>query len=251
MILNKNHPNVGGKYGNMREDQKIYRVFLYSYAKTMRQSNKYRLFIKPAIQERGMESRECRERGDCSLWFRGISWRIPGNALILAFRGMLEKIPRNVSKDSWECSRKFRGQKDMKFHPDMKKRKRCANTSSWDEILKWACFFNFWRMYSNMLSKVKVSCVVKIKLFFYGLIFWIDKTNSVMHIPYKNFDKVLLFSRNQVFCLKIWKFWRAPTTLQFNIFGRNFAHVFYLLMSRKGCVGFFFVNVLNELFFFV
>ena len=51
----------------------------------------------------------------------------------------------------------------MKFHPGMsspgmkdrdeKKKKRRVNTSSRDEILKWACFFNFWRMYSSMFYK--------------------------------------------------------------------------------------------------
>ena len=46
----------------------------------------------------------------------------------------------------------------MKFYPRMKKRKkRCANTSSQDEILKWAFFFkNIWHLYSNMLSKVNM-----------------------------------------------------------------------------------------------
>ena len=53
---------------------------------------------------------------------------------------------------------------EMKFHPRMKdrdeishwdeeKKKRRVNTSSRDEILKWACFFNFWRTYSSMFSK--------------------------------------------------------------------------------------------------
>ena len=37
--------------------------------------------------------------------------------------------------------------------------------------------------------------------------------------------------------LKTWK--RAPTAIEFNIFCWNFAHVFYLVMSTKGCVGFF------------
>ena len=52
----------------------------------------------------------------------------------------------------------------MKFHPGMKdrdeissqyakKEKRRVNTSSQDEILKWACFFYFWRMYSSIFSK--------------------------------------------------------------------------------------------------
>ena len=36
---------------------------------------------------------------------------------------------------------------------DEKIKKRRVNTSSWDEILKWACFFSFWRMYSNMFYK--------------------------------------------------------------------------------------------------
>ena len=48
------------------------------------------------------------------------------------------------------------------------------------------------------------------------------------------------FSRNQVFCLKIWKLWRAPTALQFSIFCWNFAHVSYL---SKGCVGFFLLSL--------
>ena len=35
---------------------------------------------------------------------------------------------------------------------------------------------------------------------------------------------------------------RAPTTLQFNIFYSNFAHIFYLPMSTKGFVGIFFIS---------
>ena len=53
----------------------------------------------------------------------------------------------------------------------------------------------------------------------------------------KKLDKALLFLRNQVFCLRIWKLWWAPTVLQFNIFCGNFAHIFYLPMSTKVCVG--------------
>ena len=67
------------------------------------------LFIKPGIQERGTECGEYRERGECSLGFRGISKRIPGNVLILAFREMFEKIPGNFIKESGECLRRFRG----------------------------------------------------------------------------------------------------------------------------------------------
>ena len=51
----------------------------------------------------------------------------------------------------------------------------------------------------------------------------------------KNLDKALLFTRNQVFCLKNWKLWWASTTLKFNIFCWNFAHVSYLPISTKGC----------------
>ena len=35
--------------------------------------------------------------------------RIPGNVVILLFRGMFEKIPGNVQEDSGECSRRLRG----------------------------------------------------------------------------------------------------------------------------------------------
>ena len=53
---------------------------------------------------------------------------------------------------------------EMKFHPamkdrdqissrDEKKRKSRVNTSFRDEILKWACFFHFWLMYSSIFSK--------------------------------------------------------------------------------------------------
>ena len=34
---------------------------------------------------------------------RGMFTRIPGNVLILAFRGMLLKIPGNAREDSGEC----------------------------------------------------------------------------------------------------------------------------------------------------
>ena len=74
-------------------------------------------------------------------------------------------------------------------------------------------------------------------------------------IPYKNLDKALLFLRNQVIRLKNWELWRAPTTIKFNIFCWNFAHVSYLTMPTKGCLGFFKIlfrsrvinkNVMNE-----
>ena len=64
----------------------------------------------------------------------------------------------------WNVSYCFHVFAEMKFHPGMKdrdeisswdekKKKRLVNTSSRDEILKWACFFNFWRMYPSMFSK--------------------------------------------------------------------------------------------------
>ena len=70
----------------------------------------------------------------------------------------------------------------------------------------------------------------------------------VCKIPCKNWDKALSFSRKQVFCLNIWKLWRAPTTLQFNIFCWNLAHISYLPMSTKECAGFFSFCLDLELF---
>ena len=60
-------------------------------------------------------------------------------------------------------------------------------------------------------------------------------------IPYKNLDKTLLFSRNQVFCLKNWKLWRAPTTLEYDNFCWYFPHVSDLPMCSKGCSRFVFI----------
>ena len=41
---------------------------------------------------------------------------------------------------------------------------------------------------------------------------------------------------------------KAPTILQFSIFCWNFAHVFYLPLSKKGCVGFFLFYLDLQLF---
>ena len=38
---------------------------------------------------------------------QGMFTRIPGDVVILLFRGMFEKIPGNVSEDSVECSLRF------------------------------------------------------------------------------------------------------------------------------------------------
>ena len=87
-------------------------------------------------------------------------------------------------------------------------------------------------------ERVKVACVVKLKFmewFFYNLVIVI----KLYKLRYLNIDKVLLFSRKQVICLKNWKVWRAPTTTKFNIFWWNFAHFSYLTMSTKACSGFF------------
>ena len=55
------------------------------------------------------------------------------------------------------------------------------------------------------------------------------------------FEKPGILSEN-------WKLWRAPAILQFNFFCWNFAHVFYLQMSTKECVGFFSFHLDLELF---
>ena len=61
-----------------------------------------------------------------------------------------------------------------------------------------------------------------------------------MQNPLLKFKQALLLPRNQGICLKKWrKLLLAPTTMEFNIFRWNFAHVFYLLMSTKACRGFF------------
>ena len=60
-----------------------------------------------------------------------------------------------------------------------------------------------------------------------------------MQNPMLTLDKVILFPINQVICLKNGKLWQAPTTIEFNIFCWNFAHVSVLPMSTNGCFGFF------------
>ena len=67
------------------------------------------LFIKPGILKRGTKCRKSKERGEHSVWFLGISLRIPGSVFILTIAGMPEKIPRNVPEDFGECSRNIPG----------------------------------------------------------------------------------------------------------------------------------------------
>ena len=67
------------------------------------------------------------------------------------------------------------------------------------------------------------------------------KTNIFIYQYGRSFakiDKALMFLWNKVFCLKNIKFWQTPTTIEFNIFCWNFAHVSYLSISRKACSGF-------------
>ena len=89
---------------------------------------------------------------------------------------------------------------------------------------------------------LKVARVVNLKLaltewLFYDLVILI----KLYKIWYLNLDKVLLFLGNQVISLKNQKLWWAPTTIKFNIFCWNFAHVSYLTVSTKGCSGFFYI----------
>ena len=61
----------------------------------------------------------------------------------------------------------------------------------------------------------------------------------------KKLGKALLFSRNQVFCLKNWKLWRAPTRMQCN----NFVEIL-CTFSAKQClqkdIWFFFIIIILD-----
>ena len=66
---------------------------------------------------------------------------------------------------------------------------------------------------------IKVACLLNIKLGFMDwLLYYFIILIKQCKIPYRTLGKALLFSRNKVFCLKNWKLWRVPTTLEFNIF---------------------------------
>ena len=67
-----------------------------------------------------------------------------------------------------------------------------------------------------------------------------------MHNPIWSLDKALSFLRNQVFCLRNWKFWQALSTTEFNVFCWNFVHVSYLPMCTNS--GFFLFCLDLELF---
>ena len=62
-----------------------------------------------------------------------------------------------------------------------------------------------------------------------------------MRNPIHKFSWSSIVFGKSVFCLKNWKFWRAPTTIEFNVFCWNFAHASYLSISTKGCSRFFFL----------
>ena len=54
-----------------------------------------------------------------------------------------------------------------------------------------------------------------------------------MQNPIPKLCQTTIISKEPVFCLKNWKLWRAPTTIEYNILCWSFAHVFYLIMSKK------------------
>ena len=58
----------------------------------------------------------------------------------------------------------------------------------------------------------------------------------------------IVFEKPGILPENLKKLWRAPTIPQFNIFCWNFAHVFYLPLSKKVYVGFFLFYLDLELF---
>ena len=74
---------------------------------------------------------------------------------------------------------------------------------------------------------------------------WVLRTEE---IPNKSLDKVLLFSRNQIFFMKNWKFWWAPTTVGLNTFCWNIPYVSHLSLSTKRCSWLFLFSLGLEFF---
>ena len=113
--------------------------------------------------------------------------------------------------------------------------------SSWATSVKYnSTQSKYYLEQSITLRFFKVARVVKLKLVFMEWIFY----NFVIliwfcKIQYLHSNKALLFPRNQAIYLKNWKLWRAPSTTKCNVSCWNFAHVFYLTMSTKGCSEFF------------
>ena len=60
-------------------------------------------------------------------------------------------------------------------------------------------------------------------------------------IRYLNYSRLALFPRNQGFFPKNCKFWRASTTIEFNIFCWDFAQIFCLVCLQKDVRNFFYL----------
>ena len=60
-----------------------------------------------------------------------------------------------------------------------------------------------------------------------------------MQNPIQKFRQSSIVSEKPGILSEKLKFWRAPTTTDFNNFCWNFTSVPYLPMSTKGCTGFF------------
>ena len=71
---------------------------------------------------------------------------------------------------------------------------------------------------------LKEAAMVNIKVAFINWVFhFLIMLIMLYKIRYLNLDKVLLFSSNQVICLKNRKFWQAPITIVFKFFLLKFS----------------------------
>ena len=123
-------------------------------------------------------------------------------------------------------------------------------------VFNCCCFFFFayswyfgipWiSVYSTLELLIKVAWVANKNLdwFFYNLIILIKKYK----IPYKNLDKPLLFSTNQLFYLKILKLWRASTNADFDNFCWNCVPNFLLTKVYQKSSVFFLLCLELEVF---
>ena len=144
-------------------------------------------------------------------------------------------------------------------------------TSKWVYLLDME-YLLFQKVYQHKFNKVPVDTGRKLKVhkaialglaqviiaFFFKvaravnlkLVFTFLRTNffhnlvvltKLCKIRYLNLGRPLLFPRNQAFCLKNWKFWRAPVTIEFNIFYWKFFTSFLLSNVYKSVHGIFFI----------
>ena len=93
-------------------------------------------------------------------------------------------------------------------------------------------------MVNNFFVKVARVCHSKLGFtnwFFYNLILLI----KLCKIRLLNWEKALLFPRNQVICLKNWKLWRAPTTIEWYFLLKFRTLFLFNKVSTKGCSRFF------------